>query len=74
MTGFLGGPLIIDNIGGASVVNFGGAVFVSPKHISKTFSGSGGGNTAAINISFIGPSSTNTIIADIVDQPLSASL
>jgi len=70
MAGFIGGPLQIDNIGGQSIVNFGGSFVVSPKHISKTFSGSGGGHNAAINISFTAPSSTNTVLSDLIDQPL----
>lgn len=68
--GFLGGPLVINTIGGSAVVNFGGALFVSPKNVAKNANGAGGGHTAAISFSFTGPSFTNTAVTDLVDQPV----
>jgi spore germination protein PF len=74
LQGIIAGPIVIENIGGSSVVQFGSSVFLSPKHISKTFSGAGGGHTAAVNISFTGPSSTNTAEFDVIDQPVSGNI
>jgi spore germination protein PF len=70
MTGFLGGPLVIQNIGGSATVNFGGALFISPKFATKSFNGAGSGHTGAINISYAGLSSTNTAVTDLFDQPI----
>lgn len=70
MAGYVGGPLIIDTIGGSSSVNFGGAVVVSPKTVTKAAYGAAYGNTAAFNISITGPSSTNTSSVDLSDQPV----
>lgn len=70
MVGYIGGPLVIDTIGGGAVVNFGGSLFVSPKNVSKTANGAGAGNTAALAFSFTGPSATNTILTDLLNQPV----
>lgn len=70
MVGSIGGPLLINTIGGTAIVNFGGALFVSPKNVAKTANGSGGGNTAVLNFSITGPTSTNTILTDFIDQPV----
>jgi spore germination protein PF len=69
MEGFIGGPLIIDTIGGEANVNFGGTLYLSPKNISKTAAGAGGGHTHVIGFSISAPSSTNTIDSNILAQP-----
>lgn len=68
MAAFIGGPLTINTIAGSAIVNFGGALFVTPKNVSKNAVGSGGGHTSVISISTTGPSTTNSLDADVVDQ------
>ncbi|WP_413306654.1 spore germination protein [Bacillus sp. 1P10SD] len=63
------GQVKIETISGG-VVQFGGAVFVSPKNAIKTLHGSGASNTGASIVTITGASSTNTIDTDIVDQPI----
>jgi spore germination protein PF len=70
MEGFIGGPIVIDTVGGQANINFGGTLYLSPKNISKTAAGSGGGHTHVLGISVTGPSSTNTIDSDFADQPV----
>ena len=70
MLGQFGCPVVINNVGGNAVVNFGGSINISPKNISKTFSGSGAGHTGVLNLTYTAPSSTNTSIVDFVDQPV----
>jgi spore germination protein PF len=70
MVAFIGGPLHIKTIAGSANLNFGGALFITPKNVSKNFLGSGGGHTAVVSFNFTGPSSTNTIDSDLVDQPV----
>jgi spore germination protein PF len=64
------GRIVIDKIEGSSVVNFGGALVVSPKTASKAAYGAGAGNTAVFSFTDIDASSTNTDIVDSVDQPV----
>lgn len=73
MQGIFGGPIIIENVGGSAVVQFGGSIFLSPKHLSKTYTGAGGGHNAAFNISYSGPSATNSVVTSVIDQPISAT-
>lgn len=67
--GFGPGQVKIDTVSGG-VVQFGGAIFVSPKNSVKGFYGSGGDNTGASVITFNGTSATNTIDSDVLDQPI----
>ncbi|MET3288175.1 spore germination protein [Brevibacillus fluminis] len=53
----------------SGTVNFGDALNISPKATSKTFSGSGGGNTGNIVNTVNGVSLTNTLDPSIIDQP-----
>lgn len=69
MEGCIGGPLIIDTIGGQANVNFGGTLYLSPKNVSKTAAGAGGGHTHVIGFSVSAASSTNTIDTNIAAQP-----
>ncbi|MEH7300388.1 spore germination protein [Neobacillus drentensis] len=59
----------IDTVSGG-IVQFGGAVFVSPKSASKSFSGSGISNTGVNIVTINGASSTNTVDTDVLDQPI----
>jgi spore germination protein PF len=70
MEGFIGGPLIIDTVGGQANVNFGGTLYLSPKNISKTAAGAGGGHTHVIGFSISAPSTTNTIDTNGAAQPV----
>lgn len=70
MDGFIGGPLIIDTVGGNANINFGGAVYLSPKNISKTAAGAGGGHTTVVGFSISGPSVTNTVDSNLSSQPV----
>ncbi|NHM33940.1 spore germination protein [Neobacillus terrae] len=65
-----GFPIKIDNVAGSAIVEFGGALFISPKSASKSYHGSGSSNTAAQVNTFTLFSSTNTIQSDLIDQPI----
>lgn len=54
----------------SGTVNFGDTLNISPKTASKTFSGSGGGNTGNVVNTINGANATNTLDPSIVDQPL----
>ncbi|GIO06501.1 spore germination protein [Brevibacillus reuszeri] len=54
----------------SGTVNFGDTLNISPKSATKTFSGSGGGNTGNLVNTINGVSSTNTLDPSVVDQPL----
>ena len=62
-------PVKIDTISGG-VVQFGGAVFVSPKSASKSAFGAGASNTGAQVISISGNSTTIAPDPDVFDQPI----
>ncbi|MBT2658790.1 spore germination protein [Bacillus sp. ISL-18] len=62
-------PVSINTISGG-VVQFGGAVFVSPKSSAKTALGAGASNTGAQVITISGISSTNSAVSDVIDQPI----
>jgi spore germination protein PF len=61
--------IIIDVVNGG-VVNFGGALYVNPKNAVKSNHGSGTNNTGIHIVTVSGVSSTNSLDADAVDQPI----
>ncbi|KUP07743.1 spore gernimation protein GerPF [Bacillus coahuilensis m2-6] len=63
------GPVQIQNVGGGTV-QFGDTVFMNPKSASKSFSGSGGGNTGPFIIVNNVFSITNTFDANGIDMPV----
>lgn len=63
------GPVQIINVDGG-IVQFGDAVFISPKSSSKSFSGSGAGNTGGFIITNNGLSASNVLDTNLVDQPI----
>ncbi|MGG3466728.1 spore germination protein [Neobacillus pocheonensis] len=63
------GQVKIDTVSGGGV-QFGGAVFVSPKNALKSILGSGASNTGIQIINFNGVSTSNTIDSDLIDQPI----
>lgn len=56
------------------VVNFEGALVVSPKSASKSAYGAGSNNTAAFIFNLTDASSTNTNAVDSFDQPVSGNI
>ena len=62
------GPIQIVNVGGG-IVQFGDTLYISPKTSSKTYAGSGGFNTGGFIIANNGISGTNTVDANLIDQP-----
>lgn len=62
------GPVQIINVGGG-IVQFGDAVYISPKSNSKTFGGSGGFNTGGFILTNTGISGTNVLDTNLIDQP-----
>ncbi|MFD1708029.1 spore germination protein [Siminovitchia sediminis] len=62
------GPIQIFNVGGG-VVHFGDTAVISPKAASKSFSGSGAGNTGGFVMTNNGVSANNTLDTNLVDQP-----
>ncbi len=58
----------------SGTVNFGDALNISPKSVSKSFSGSGGGNNGNVVNTFNGISFTNTAEPSVVDQLQAANI
>jgi spore germination protein PA/spore germination protein PF len=71
MPTFLGGIFITNNEGN---VNTGDLNNISPKTQTKSYFGSGSGNTGLLPIAVNGASATNTLDADIIDQDEIATL
>lgn len=67
MPSVIGGPINITHADG--IVNFGDSFYVSPKHVSKSYSGSGVGVSGNFVVTNSGLSATNTFDPDNVDQP-----
>jgi spore germination protein PF len=63
------GPVQIVNVTGG-VVQFGDALFVSPKAGTKTIGGSGGFNTGGVIVTNNGLSGTNVLDTNLIDQPI----
>lgn len=66
------GPVQIVNVTGG-VVQFGDALYISPKTGSKTAGGSGGFNTGGLIITNNGLSGTNVIDTKLIDQPIAGN-
>ncbi len=62
-------PVNIENVTGG-VVQFGGAVFVSPKNAVKNSHGSGSSNIGAHILTVNGVSTNTTVDTDVIDQPI----
>ncbi|MEH7106992.1 MULTISPECIES: spore germination protein [Bacillaceae] len=67
------GKIDIGEITGG-VVNFDGALVISPKGASKAAYGGGSNNTALFSFTFTGTNLTNTIANDFLDQPISGNI
>ncbi|MED3551499.1 spore germination protein [Cytobacillus praedii] len=63
------GPVQIVNID-SGIVQFGDAVFISPKSSSKSVLGQGAGNTGGFIIANNGLSASNVLDTNLVDQPI----
>ncbi|ATH95030.1 hypothetical protein ACH95_14570 [Bacillus glycinifermentans] len=59
----------IRHVSGGGVVNFGGAIKISPIHTSKTVEGAGSGNTG-LTVSDTGISDTDALDSDLLDQTI----
>lgn len=66
------GPVQIVNVGGG-IVQFGDALYLSPKTSSKTYSGQGGLSTGGFILSNNGLSSTNVLDTNLIDQPIAGN-
>jgi spore germination protein PF len=66
MPAIVGGPFKINENGG--VINFGDTLNISPKSVSKSVSGSGGGNSGDFTIVNNGLNLNNVLDPDVVDQ------
>lgn len=66
------GPVQIINVGGG-VVQFGDALYISPKSAIKTNAGSGGFNTGGLIITNNGLSGTNVLDTNLVDMPVTGN-
>lgn len=62
------GPVQIIHVGGG-IVQFGDAVFISPKNNSKSILGSGASNTGGFVITNNGLSANNVLDTNLIDQP-----
>ncbi|MGG5253316.1 spore germination protein [Neobacillus sp. SM06] len=63
------GPVQIINVAGG-VVQFGDALYISPKATSKTNAGAGGFNTGGLIITNNGLNGTNVLDTNLVDLPI----
>ncbi|PLR78889.1 hypothetical protein CU633_03610 [Bacillus sp. V3-13] len=63
------GPVQIINVGGG-IVQFGDAIYISPKQASKTSTGAGASNTGGFIITNNGISVNNVIDTNVLDQPV----
>jgi hypothetical protein len=64
------GKIEIDEITGG-IVNFDGALVISPKEASKASYGAGSNNNAIFTFNLTGTNATNTHEVDVFDQPIS---
>jgi spore germination protein PF len=62
-------PVKIDTVSGG-IVQFGNSLFVSPKSASKSSLGSGSSNTGVHITTITGQSTTTSVNADLLDQPI----
>lgn len=62
-------PVKIDTVSGG-IVQFGNSLFISPKSASKNTHGSGSTNSGLHVTTINGQSTTTSVNADILDQPI----
>lgn len=63
------GPVQIVSVGGG-IVQFGDALYISPKSNSKSTSGQGAGSTGNLIVANNGLSASNVLDTNLVDQPI----
>ncbi len=71
MPSIICGPFKVNENGG--IMNFGDALNISPKSVSKSVSGSGGGNSGDFTIVNNGISVNNVLDPDVLDQNQAAN-
>ncbi|MBT2699098.1 spore germination protein [Bacillus sp. ISL-40] len=62
-------PVKIDTVSGG-IVQFGNSLFISPKSASKSTHGSGSTNSGLHVTTITGQSTTTSVNADLLDQPI----
>lgn len=62
-------PVKIDTVSGG-IVQFGNSLFISPKSASKNTHGSGSTNSGLHVTTINGQSTTTSVNADVLDQPI----
>ncbi|MBT2726159.1 spore germination protein [Bacillus sp. ISL-75] len=62
-------PVKIDTVSGG-IVQFGNSLFISPKSASKNTHGSGSTNSGLHVTTINGQSTTTSVNADLLDQPI----
>ncbi|MBU8907908.1 spore germination protein [Desertibacillus haloalkaliphilus] len=72
MPSIVGGPFKINSNSG--VVNFGDSLNISPKAATKSFSGSGAGNTGDFIMTNNGVNANTNVDPDLSDQNASANV
>ncbi|GGG09840.1 spore germination protein [Paenibacillus abyssi] len=73
MPAFVGNIKIV-SVGSSAIVQFGDAIFLSPKSTSKTFAGSGSFNTGDFPLTNSGLNMTNTLDNDVIDDTVTKTL
>lgn len=63
------GPVQVVNVTGG-IVQFGDALYISPKNSSKTNAGQGALNTGGFIITNNGISASNVLDTNLIDQPI----
>lgn len=66
------GPVQILNVSGG-VVQFGDALYISPKSSTKSFTGQGALSTGGFVITNNGLSATNVLDTNLIDQPIAGN-
>ncbi len=66
------GPIQIF-VNNSGIFQFGDAAVVSPKSSGKTFAGAGSANTGALVFTASGVNGSNTLDANVVDQPIAGT-
>lgn len=70
MPAIIGGGIVIVQVAGSAIVEFGDTLFISPKNVSKTFNGGGSFNTGIFITTFSPVSSTVSLHPNLIDQPI----
>lgn len=67
------GPIKINSIGSGAQVNFGDALNIAPKNISKSYGGAGAFPTGDLQFHYNLISNTNTLDPDVADSSIAGN-